>query len=245
MSNTKSTKKGTPKSRAVTKSGAALTQSQPASAEEVKLLTDLRLMIEQAREQVAQSVNTGLVMLYWNVGRRIGQDILKEQRAEYGQRIVVTVSRQLAAEFGPGFSKPNLLNMIRFVEVFPAEQIVYALSRQLSWTHFRRIIYLKDDLKRDFYAEMCRLEGWSTRALDKKINGLLYERTALAKKPAELIRKELDALRETDRMTPDLVFRDPYILDFLKLPAEYSEQELEAALLQEIERFLLELGESF
>lgn len=155
------------KSRALTrkaKSGVSLTGAEPLTPLEAVLLTDLRVLIEQAREQVAQSANTGLVMLYWNVGQRLRQDILREQRAAYGQQIVVTMSRQLVAEFGPGFSKPNLLNMVRFGEVFPAEQIVYALSRQLSWTHFRRIIYLKDDLKRDFYAEMCRLEGWSTRA---------------------------------------------------------------------------------
>ena len=151
----------------------------------------------------------------------------------------------MAAEFGRGFTKRNLENMVRFAEVFPDEQIMHALSAQLGWTHFRLIIYLKDPLQRDFYAEMCRLEKWSTRTLHDKIEGMLYERTALSKKPDGLIRQELDALRAEDTLTPDLVFKDPYFLDFLGLRDTYSEKDLEAALLREIERFLLELGTGF
>lgn len=105
--------------------------------------------------------------------------------------------------------------MIRFAEVFPEKEIVHALSGQLSWTHFREIIYLEDNLKRDFYAEMCRIERWSTRTLHARIQGMLYERTALTKKSEKLIKQELAALRDEDRMTPDLVFRDPYFLDLL------------------------------
>jgi predicted nuclease of restriction endonuclease-like (RecB) superfamily len=135
--------------------------------------------------------------------------------------------------------------MIRFVEVFPAQEIVYALSRQLGWTHFRTIIYLTDPLQRDFYAEMCRIERWSTRTLRAKIQGMLYERTAISRKPDELARQELAALRDEDRLTPDLVFRDPYLLDFLDLTDTYSERDLEAAILRELEHFLLELGGDF
>ena len=104
---------------------------------------------------------------------------------------------------------------------------------------------MEDDLKRSFYAEMCRVEGCSTRTLQEKINGMLYERTALSKKPALLIEQELAALRTEDRLTPDLVFKDPYVLDFLGLRDTYSEKDLESALLREIERFLLELGAGF
>ena len=130
-------------------------------------------------------------------------------------------------------------------EVYPDQKIVHALSRQLSWTHFRQIIYIDDPLKRDFYAEMCRIERWSTRTLEKKIGGMLYERTALSKKPALLAKQGLAALREEDRLTPDLVFRDPYILDFLGLKDTYSEKDLEAAILRELEGFLVELGTDF
>ena len=120
-----------------------------------------------------------------------------------------------------GWSHRNLLHMIRFAETFPEEKIVHALGTQLGWTHFRHIIALDDPLKRDFYTEMCRIERWSTRTLEKKIGGMLFERTALSKKPEKLIREELDALRAEDTLTPDLVFRDPYFLDFLGLKDRY------------------------
>ncbi len=99
----------------------------------------------------------------------------------------------------------------------------------MTWTHFLALIPLKDPLQREFYAEMCRLERWSVRALRSRIDGMLYERTALSKRPAKLIEQDLKALREEDRLTPDLVFRDPYVLDFLRLRDTYSEQDLESA----------------
>jgi predicted nuclease of restriction endonuclease-like (RecB) superfamily len=173
------------------------------------LLTDLRELILQARAGVARAVDSGLVTLYWHVGRRIRQDILKEKRAEYGEKIVA------------------------------------ALGRQLGWTHFRTLIPIDDPLKRDFYAEMCRIEKWNTRTLEKKIASMLFERTALSKKPEKLIRQELSALRDDDRLTPDLVFRDPYVLDFLRLHDTYAEQDIEAAILREMESFILELGVGF
>ena len=125
--------------------------------------------------------------------------------------------------------------MIRFAEAFPDPEIVSALSRQLGWTHLRSLIYLDDPLKRDFYAEMCRIERWTTRTLDAKIGGMLFERTALSKKPKLLVEQELAKLREEDTLTPDLVFRDPYFLDFLGLKDTCSEKDLEAAILREME----------
>jgi len=209
------------------------------------LLKDLRELIAEARQDVARQVNSALVLLYWRVGNRIRQDILKEKRAEYGEQIVSAVSRELAAEFGQGFSEKNLRHMIRFAEGFPDEEIVSALRRQLSWTHFKQIIYLDDPLKRDFYAEMCRIERWSTRTLEKKIAGMLFERTALSKKPEKLIREELDTLRSEDKLSPDLVFRDPYFLDFLGLKDRYLEKDIEDAIMRELENFILELGIGF
>ncbi|PIV20636.1 MAG: DUF1016 domain-containing protein [Deltaproteobacteria bacterium CG_4_8_14_3_um_filter_45_9] len=209
------------------------------------LLKDLRELIAAARQDVARQVNSALVLLYWRVGKRIRQDVLKEKRAEYGEQIVSAASRELAAEFGQGFSEKNLWHMIRFVEVFPNEEIVSALRRELSWTHFKQIIYLDDPLKRDFYAEMCRIERWSTRTLEKKIGGMLFERTALSKKPEKVIREELDTLRTEDKLTPDLVFRDPYFLDFLGLKDRYIEKDVEDAIMREMENFILELGVGF
>lgn len=209
------------------------------------LLNDLRSLIAETRQSVAQSVNSALVHLYWKVGIRIRRDILKEKRAEYGKEILPTLSTKLAEEFGNGFHEKNLRRMVQFAEVFPEEEIVVTLSRQLGWSHFVAIIPLEDKLQRDFYAEMCRVERWSVRTLREKIGGMLYERTALSKKPERLVRRELEKLREEDRLTPDLVFRDPYLLDFLGLKDTFSEKDLEAAILREMESFILELGTGF
>ena len=211
----------------------------------VKLVSDIRALIEAARGQVAQAVNAGMVSLYWNIGRRISLELLGGKRAEYGGRIVSAAGRQLEAEYGEGFSEKSLRHMIRFAEAFPDDKIVSALRRQLSWTHFKRIIYIEDPLKREFYAEMCRVEGWNTRTLEKKIGGMLYERTALSKKPARLAALELKKLKDEDKLTPDLVFRDPYFLDFLGLKGAYQEKDVEAAILREMESFIVELGAGF
>ena len=209
------------------------------------LIRDVRQMIEETRASVAVTVNTGLTMLYWRIGRRVNQEVLKEGRAEYGQAIVSTLSRQLQVEYGRGFSVKNLRHMIRFAEAFSEEPIVSTLWRQLSWSHFKEIIYQKDALQRDFYAEMCRVERWSVRTLRQKIDSMLFERTAISKKPEEVIRHEIDSLRNEDQLTPDLVFKDPYFLDFLGLRDRYLEKDLEDAILRELEQFLLELGAGF
>jgi predicted nuclease of restriction endonuclease-like (RecB) superfamily len=190
-------------------------------------------------------VNSELVLLYWRVGQRVRQDVLNDQRAEYGQGIISALSRQLTQEYGNGFSKKSLRHMIRFAEVFPGEQIVSALPRQLGWSHLLEILYLAEPLQREFYIAMCRLERWSIRTLRERIRGMLYERTALSKKPAKVIEGDLKALKEDGRLTPDLVFRDPYFLDFLGLHGEYKEKDLEAAIVRELERFILELGSDF
>jgi len=209
------------------------------------LLQDIRKLIEETRSSVAIAVNTAMTMLYWNIGRQINTGILQGKRADYGKEIVSTLSRQLINEYGNGFSSKNLRHMMKFADSFPNDQIIYALSRQLSWTHFRTVIYLDDPLKRDFYAEMCRVENWSTRILQSKIDSMLYERTALSRKPDELIKHELQQLHNEDRMTPELVFKDPYFLDFLGLNDRYLERDLEDAILRELEQFLLELGYGF
>ncbi len=210
-----------------------------------KLLGDLRDLIQEARQNVARTINSALVMLYWRVGQRIRKDILNEKRAEYGEQILPTLSAKLVAEFGRGFNEKSLRRMVQFGEVFPKEEIVATLSRQLGWSHFVEIIPLKDELQREFYAEMCRVERWSVRALRQKIGGMLFERTALSRKPGELAKQELAALRDEDKLTPDLVFRDPYFLDFLGLKDTYSEKDLETAILREMEAFILELGVGF
>ena len=210
-----------------------------------KLLGDIQALIESVRVRVAQTANAGLVTLYWSIGNRIRKDVLKNKRAFYGAGVLPTLSAKLVPEYGEGFSEKSLRHMVRFSQAFPAEAIVSTLSRQLGWSHFKEIIYMNDPLKRDFYAEMCRVERWSVRTLRAKIGGMLYERTALSKKPAALARMEIAKLREEDKLTLDLVFKDPYFLDFLGLKDVYSEKDLESAILRELERFLIELGGDF
>lgn len=209
------------------------------------LVTDVRTMIEQTREGVARRVNAGLTLLYWRIGRRILAEVLENERAEYGKEIVQSLSAQLTKEFGRGFGRRSLFNMLAFAELYPDARIVQSVIAQLSWTHIQRILPLKDELQRDFYIEMCRLERWSTRTLVKKIDSMLFERTAISKKPEEVAKAELAALRSEDLLTPDLVFRDPYVLDFLGLKDRYLEKDLEDAILRELETFLLELGNGF
>lgn len=209
------------------------------------LLEDLKKMIHDARDGLARSVNTAQTVLYWNVGSRIRIDVLQKKRADYGSQILSTLSKKLCEEYGSGFSVPNLSRMIRLSEAFPDITVVSRLAGKLSWSHFIELTGLKDNLQRDFYAELCFLEGWDVRTFRKKINGMLFERTALSKKPEKLIQKEIKALRETGTVSPDLIFRDPYFLDFLGLKNTYSERDLEDAILRELEGFILELGAGF
>lgn len=209
------------------------------------LLQDLRALIEAARGRVARAVNTGLVSMNWALGDRIRREVLGEKRAAYGKKIVATVSRQLVLEYGRGFSYAGLNWMVQFSVRFPEREIVASLMRQLTWSHFLQLIPIKDPMKRDFYAEMCRMEKWDVETLHMKINGMFYERTALSKKPAELALQELKALRQDDVVTPDMVFQDPYCLDFLGLKGTYLEKDLEQAILRDIEAILLAFGAGF
>jgi hypothetical protein len=170
---------------------AVVTRAKPARAKPGHLLGEVRKMILAARERVARAVDSGLTLLYWHIGRRIRQDILQEERAEYGSEIISALSKELCAEFGNGFSGPNLSRMMRFAEVFPDQRIISTLSKELGWSHFVEIIPFDEPLQRDFYAEMCRIEQWSVRTLRQKIDGMLFERTALSKKPEKLAAKRM------------------------------------------------------
>jgi predicted nuclease of restriction endonuclease-like (RecB) superfamily len=209
------------------------------------LLTDVARLIEESKQYVAQTVNSTLTLLYWKIGKRMSIDLLHNKRAEYGKQIVVSLARQLVSQYGNNFEEKNLRRMIQFYNVFPDEQIVVSAIRQLSWTHFVALIPLKHPLQREFYAEMCRIEKWNVKTLREKIDGMLYERTAISKKPGQLIKQEIKKLREGDYLSPDLVFRDPYFLDFLGLKNTFSEKNLEDAILRELESFILELGQGF
>lgn len=209
------------------------------------LLGELQKMIDQTRESIASTVNSKLTMLYWRLGNRIRKEILKEERAQYGRSIVASVARQLTSQYGKGFSEKSLRRMIQFGEIFTDEQVIMSLAQRLTWTHFMVLLPIKDTIKRDFYSEMCRIEKWNVRTLENKINSMLFERTALSKRPELVAQAELEALRKDDQLTPDLVFRDPYVLEFLNLNDRYFEKDLEDAIMRELEQFLLELGIGF
>lgn len=210
-----------------------------------KLVGDVCRMIDAARRSVVVAVNIELTMLYWRVGARIRTEVLRHVRAAYGEQVIVALAQKLQREYGRGFSEKTLRRMVQLAEVFPDERIVATLSRQLTWSHFALLLPLEAPLARAFYAEMCRTERWSVRALRKQIDGMLYERTALSRKPEAVIEAQLAELREGDVLTPEMVLKDPYILDFLGITDRYLEKDLEDAILRELEAFILELGSGF
>ncbi|MBR3799871.1 MAG: DUF1016 family protein [Bacteroidales bacterium] len=210
------------------------------------LINDLRQIIEQARTHVATTVNSELTLMYWHIGERINREVLGNERAEYGKQIVATVARQLQEEYNiSGTDEKNIRRMMQFAALFPDSQIVATLSRQLSWSHFVEVIPLKDGLQREFYLTVAASERWSIRRLRKEIDGMLYERMAISGKPDELIKQELLHLRDDNVLSPDLVFKSPYFLEFTGLKGMYSEKSLEDCLVAHLEQFILELGNGF
>jgi DUF1016 N-terminal domain len=165
-----------------------------------ELITDVRALIEAARGRVARSINAELTQLYWHVGYRLNSELLRGQRASYGQQVITTLARQLAADYGKGWSDRQLRYCLRLAEIFPDASILHTVCSQLSWSHLRQLIQIDDTLKRDFYFQICRLEGWSVRQLQERIKSMLYERTAIAKQPEETIRQDLAALRKDGRI---------------------------------------------
>lgn len=210
-----------------------------------KLVEDIRALIEDSRNYVAATVNSALTILYWQIGKRILDDVLQNQRADYGKEVIHTLASELTKEYGKGWSEKHLRHCIRFAEIFNDYEIVSTLWRQFSWSHIKELIYIDEPLKRDFYIEMCKIEKWSVRTLRERINSMLFERTAISKKPELTIKKELDQLKNQEKISPDLVFRDPYILDFLGLRDTYSEKDLESAILVELQKFIIEFGSDF
>jgi predicted nuclease of restriction endonuclease-like (RecB) superfamily len=209
------------------------------------LLTDVRRLIDQARRRAAMTVNAELTFLYWRIGERIKTEVLRHARAAYGEQVIRSLAKELERHYGRGFSEKTLRRMVQLAEAFPDEQIVATLSRQLSWSHFVLLLPLEAPLAREFYAEMCRVERWSVRALRQHIDSMLYERTALSRKPQRVVEAQIEALRAEDQVSPEMILKDPYILDFLGLQDHYLEHDLEAAILREIEAFVLELGSGF
>jgi predicted nuclease of restriction endonuclease-like (RecB) superfamily len=209
------------------------------------LAADIKQLIEQSRRNVAITVNSELTILHWNIGKSIKNEIVKEKRADYGKQIVHTLSKELTQEYGSGWSERQLHHCLRFAEIITDIQIVHTLCAQLTWSHIRLIISIDNDIKRDFYIELCKIEGWSVRVLQDRIKSMLFERTAISKKPEQTIQNDLQILKEEQKISPDMVFRDPYFLDFLGLKDVYSEKDLESNIILELEKFVIELGNDF
>lgn len=213
--------------------------------ESTALFNDVCLIIDEARRHVATYVNVEAVMLKWHVGKRIKEDVLFNQRAEYGKEILKTLSEKLTEKYGAGWGLKSLQHCLRAAYTFSEDDIAYALRIQLSWTHLRSLMFMEDTLERQFYMEMCRIEHWDTRTLDEKIDSQLYQRTAISQRPEEVIKRELDELRDADMLNPDIVFRSTYFLDMLGLPDVFSEKDLENSILNQLLEFIKELGSDF
>ncbi|MFT3950331.1 MAG: PDDEXK nuclease domain-containing protein [Agriterribacter sp.] len=198
------------------------------------MFAELSQLIEQSQRQVASYVNSTLTVLFWHIGKRINNEILQNQRAEYGKQILPTVSEKLESRYGRNFTEKNVRRMIQFSELFPDLQIVVTLSRQLSWSHFLVLIPLKSEEAKQFYAQLAIDETLGVRALRKQIANKTFERKAIANTQTIQIDKGIIN-----------TFKDPYILDFLELQNGYLEKDLEEAILNELEKFILELGKGF
>lgn len=209
------------------------------------LTSDIKQLIQGAKQRAAVAVNAEITLLYWQVGVRISGHLLQGERANYGKQVIAELSKQLSASFGKGWSSKQLHHCLRFAQVFPEQEIVSAVRRQLSWTHLKSLIYIDEVLKREFYIRMAVEERWSTRTLAERIDSQLFERTAISKKPEETIVAELEELRRKGKVNQNLILKDPYVLDFLDLNDRYLEKDLEDAILRELEQFLLELGTGF
>jgi len=233
------------------------------------LITDLASLIEQGRKAAVRYVNTALVVTYWLMGKKIVEYEQKgEKRAEYGEALLKKLSEDLNKRFGRGFSPDNLEDMRRFYQTYKTEisetvsrklklQKSDTLSRNslasftigqypdrfvLSWSHYRLLLRLNESFKREFYETECIRGNWSIRQLDRQIQSMLYERTALSKRKTAVIAK---AHENPIILKPEDEIKDPYILEFLGLKDEYSESQLEEALVKHLEHFLLELGTGF
>lgn len=201
----------------------------------------IRGYVIDAQRQVYSAVNVAMVTAYWNIGKSIYEICGENDRASYGKQVLQYVSEKLSAEFGSGFSVRNLRNMRKFYRLFPIRQ---TLSAELSWSHYQLLMRVDEENARTFYTEECIKSGWSVRQLQRQINTMFYQRI-LASKDKESVAAEI----QTTEPKPEYVkiIKDPYVLEFLNLPANehYYESDLEQALINHLQKFLLELGRGF
>ena len=189
------------------------------------ILGELKVLIDNAKQNVTIEINSGLTTLFWQVGNKINNHILKNERAEYGKQIVVTLSRELESKYGRNFEVKNLRRMLQFADQFGEKEIVVTLSRHLSWSHFLLLLPLKNEDAKMFYAKKVYEESWSVRETRKQIGKKSYERSRIASNQVIVEGKDENS-----------IFKDPYILDFLNLPRSYLENDLENAILHDLQK---------
>lgn len=209
------------------------------------LVTDIRELIDKAKSQIVKTVNQEMTLLYWQIGKRIKIEILNLEKPGYGEQIIVSLANQLSIEYGKGFSKTNIFAMVRCYKQFSDFEIFQTLSGKLSWSHFLSLLSIKNQQELNFYSYMCMNDKWSVRQLRSNIHRMLFECSAISRKNDKEIQQALMVLKNAEIFDVDLVLKDPYVVDFLNLPKNYYEHELEEAILQEIEQFILELGTGF
>ena len=209
------------------------------------LLDSIVGMIDNSRQNVAKTVNQELTLLYWNIGKNINEDILNNNRADYGKKVIPFLSEELTQRYGAGFNKRNLQSFIKLNVVFQDIRILHTVCAKLSWSHLRDVMYIENPIQREFYIQMSVHERWSVRTLKERIDSMLFERTAISTKPEETILNELKILEIEKKISPDLTFRNPYILDFMGLHDSYSEKDLESSILAQLQFFITEMGSEF
>ena len=218
---------------------------KPDTNDKPELLDSIIGLIDQTRHFVAKTVNQELTLLYWKIGKTINEEILKNDRADYGKKIIPSLSEALTKRYGIGFNKRNLQSFIKLNSVIEDITILHTLCAKLTWSHIRSLIYIENDIKREFYIQMSIHERWSVRTLQERMDSMLFERTAISKKPEETIINDLALLKNEKQISPDLTFRDPYFLDFLGLHDTYSEKDLESSILAQLQNFITEMGSEF
>ena len=215
---------------------------EPRDNEYDDLLSEVAQILETARHTAARAVNAVLTQTYWEIGRRLVEVEQDGQlRARYGDALIKRLAKDLTQRFGRGFSRSNLEQMRVFYTNWPISQTVSGISFPLSWSHYVRLMSVDNRAARDFYEAEALREGWSVRQLDRQISTLFYQRLANSRDKAALLGKEAPG----GKLTATEAIKDPLVLEFLGLKDEYSESDLEAAIIGHLEAFLLELGRDF
>ena len=206
------------------------------------LYKDIQRILSEARKKVYSSINAEMVMAYWRIGERIVQEEQQgSTRADYGAFVIKELSIRLTEEFGRGFTEPNIRSFRQFYMIFPELSFRYAVRSELSWTHYRSIMRVQNPDARQYYIKEAADNNWSTRQLDRNINTLYYERLLSSKNKPSANKPSAEKATATD------LIKDPYVLEFLDIPhpKEFSESELESAIISHLQEFLLEMGKGF